>query len=133
MQYNENWRFTDANTTNSERKNKMPSRAYLAKRFGPKITDAEFKLRRALEKSGLHFITQEYIKTANGCFLVDFLVEGSLVVEVRGSSHFGKAGRRKDAWKTRELVNAGYSVLWFENIEVYKKIREVVAKIKQNV
>jgi very-short-patch-repair endonuclease len=110
----------------------MPSKGYLARRFGPRITNAEWELRRALERVKIPFVTQELITTANGQFLVDFLIDGRIVVEVDGSSHyFGKHSRQKDAWKNHELKQAGYKVLRFRNIDVYKRLPQVISEIKR--
>ena len=106
---------------------KNKNKATLAKRFGPKITNPEFTLRFALEKTRIPFITQEPIRTGNGYFTVDFLVNHNLVVEVDGSSHFfGKRCYAKTAWRDMELTSAGFKVLHFRNDEVYKELPRVV-------
>lgn len=110
----------------------MPTKPWLVKKFAPTVTDAEIILHRAMAKKGWRFKTQVRIKTENGKFTVDFLFLDvpDLILEPKGSSHFGKTARRKDAWKTEELMNAGYHIMWIDNMQIYRHLPEVLEKIE---
>jgi len=107
------------------------SKPWLVKKFGPVVTSSEFKFRRGLERERLSFISNEPICTRNGCFNCDFIIDGVLVVEIAGDSHSGDTQERKDEWKTEELEEAGYSVLWFSDKEIKDHLDECIAKTKQ--
>jgi len=116
-------------------------RAVMAKHFGNIITKPEIILHQRMAKEGFRFKSQWRLTTHNGFFTVDFLVFGwndvhakhDIIVEVRGESHYSESGRRKDEWKTKELTEAGYPVIWIENEEVYKELPKVIEKIRKEV
>lgn len=103
------------------------------KRFGPKVTKAELHLFHALNRAKMPFTSQVPIRTENGCFTVDFLVDGLLPVEVKGDSHRGDTQLRKDEWKDSELKNAGFPPLWVTDEEVFSNVEEVVNRIREGL
>ena len=79
--------------------------AWRAKRFGPKITKAHWRLHYGLDDDGiLHFINI-YLQGKTRPWNVDVYIPSWLIVEVDGSSHVGKQ-LEKDEFKTRDLENA---------------------------
>ena len=103
-----------------------------ARRWGPRVTRAEFRLRRALEKEGLLFLTQKVLQGRERRHCVDFYFPPDLVVEVDGSSHV-KRQLLKDEAATADLENAvlPFRVLRFRDGEIWKDVAGVVACIKK--
>lgn len=102
------------------------------KRWGPKVTMAEDKLRMALEKAGLSFQTQKVLQGRERQHCVDFYFAPDLVVEVDGASHGFPKQEIKDAWSVQDLENAElpFRVVRFQNHEIDKDITGVVEAIK---
>lgn len=109
--------------------------------FVPVVTSLELVLRRRLAREGFCFDAQAEIETDHSTFTVDILIKAwkdisckpELVVEVRGGTHYTKDGRRRDARKTRKLVNTGHPVMWIENREVENNLDRVIENIKHVV
>ena len=49
---------------------------------------------------------------------VDFLINGCLIVEIDGDSHYSEDGIARDAVRTAFLAGEGYRLLRFSNLEV---------------
>jgi len=103
------------------------------RRFAPKVTKAEMMLFHALNKAGIPFKTQVYIKTKHRDYLVDFLISPNMVVEVDGKSHDLEIRQMKDALKDQHLTEIGYKVLRFKDPEIKKNINNVLTTIKKLV
>jgi len=96
-----------------------------AKRFKPKVTEEEYRLRAYLKKEGIPFTPQIKITTKSGrTYLVDILVNENIVVEV---GHVGLTDIQED----EDLRESGYTVLRFKNKEVNRNIKKVVETIKK--
>lgn len=102
------------------------------KRWGPKVTRAEWRLRRALEKEGIPFLTQMILQGRERQHRVDFYVAPRLVIEVDGSSHVGEQ-LLKDEVATADLENAElpFTVVRFRDHEINHNLPEVLAAIKK--
>ena len=67
-------------------------------------------------------------------FIVDFICcKLKLIVEVDGSSHFGKEQGEKDYKREQKLRALGYEILRFNELEVLHLIDEVAGKIQDAV
>lgn len=104
---------------------------FIHRNKGSVVTEAQFVVRKALINHRIPFVMEFPIKTDNGKFTVDFLLDYKLVLEVDGSNHIGKQAQHKDAWRDKELVLAGYPVMHIRNIDVYKHLPETMWEIKK--
>ena len=76
-----------------------------AKKYGPSITRAHWRLHFGLDDDGiLHFINY-WLMGKTQRWNVDVYIPSWLIIEVDGSSHVGKQ-IDKDIFKTRDLENA---------------------------
>lgn len=110
----------------------MPKYAY---------TKPEIMLYEKLKKEGIRFSSQKpiLIKKYKKHFIVDFLIENKLVVEVDGIKHRRSKTRiLKDKIKDKALRAKGYSILRIPDYEIienleecYKKIIEKLNKLKK--
>jgi len=103
------------------------------RKFAPKVTKAEMTLFHALNKAGIPFKTQIYIKTKHRDYLVDFLISPNIVVEVDGKSHNSEIRKMKDTLKDQQLTDLGYMILRFKDSEIKKNINTVIATIRRLV
>lgn len=112
------------------------------KRFCPHETRAQLRLYYLLGKERIVYKSQQYVTvpdTSNqgvteARFLVDVLLPFKVVVEVDGASHLlNQRQLEKDIWKNSCLKNAGYSVLRFQDRDVWKEPDRVINLIKQAV
>ena len=90
-------------------------------------TEPEFKVRRILERLNQSFRSREPV----GRFIVDFLVKGVRVIEVKGRFWHLKPRRiDSDELKRRILEDWGYPVLELWDDEVYKDPEGTERKIR---
>lgn len=90
-------------------------------------TKTEHKLARALKKEQIRF-EQNYRLEG---YEVDFWVaEAGLVIEVDGFSHLSYTKLGSDQAKDRKLHEKGYTVIRFENQQVYENLAQCVNEIK---
>lgn len=102
------------------------------RRFMPKVTKHEITLHRAMSNAGLSFRSQEPIKAPNGkTYLLDFLVEGKLNVEVDGATHDHPTRVLKDEERDEALTQMGITVVRFKNWEIKQNLGECVNTIKK--
>jgi very-short-patch-repair endonuclease len=89
-------------------------------------TSAEAKLWRALRHRQLvqwKFRRQHPI----GRYVADFTsLEGMLVVEVDGDTHFALDAEKRDAERTREIEALGFLVVRVSNIDVFENLEGVL-------
>ena len=92
-------------------------------------TSAEARLWRRLRNralNGFKFVRQEPV----GPYFADFACrEKKLVVEVDGATHSTDDEVRRDEFRTKTLVAAGFRVVRFQNAEVYENIEDVLETI----
>jgi very-short-patch-repair endonuclease len=91
-------------------------------------------MRRILEQLHVPFISQEPIKTQFSIFtfIVDFLVQRRIVIEVKGRYWRRKQRRRdKDEAKKHCLEAEGFRVLEFWDDEVFKQPDSVRQTVKE--
>jgi very-short-patch-repair endonuclease len=63
-------------------------------------------------------------------FIVDFVtLDGKLIVEVDGPSHFEDGAALRDAARTRELEACGFFVMRVTNLDVYDNLEGVLEAI----
>jgi very-short-patch-repair endonuclease len=93
-------------------------------------TDSERLLAKELGRRGILFRSNYTIYCSNGrTYVVDFLLERNLVVEVMGRVHWKEDVRTKDVIRREALRSDGYLVLEFLNIEVFCSVRKVADSI----
>ena len=88
------------------------------------------ELRRLPDELNLKFRRQHPIHP----YIVDFAcVACKLIVEIDGASH--DARQERDAGRSRELIQHGYTVMRFTNEDVYRNrggiVREIVHKAQE--
>lgn len=96
----------------------MTDQVSFARRLRREQTAAERRFWALLQPwrdSGWHWRRQAPV----GPYVVDFLCKRvRLVVEIDGDSHYDVAGQAHDAQRTAFLVELGYTVLRFTNLDV---------------
>jgi very-short-patch-repair endonuclease len=94
-------------------------------------TSAESKLWSQLRNrqlDGFKFVRQEPI----GPFIVDFLCrQRKLVIEVDGATHSSDAEVARDESRTEYLTERGYTVIRFQNEDIYDGMDFVVEEIRK--
>lgn len=87
----------------------------------------EERLKRALQRKGINFVTQQKI----GRYRVDFFFpDGNLVVEADGQEYHSKPDQRQnDMDRDFEIAGKGYNVLRFRGNQIYKDLETCVDKI----
>lgn len=107
--------------------------AWKIKRFAPKVTKTEMKLRRALTKVGIPFQTQVILQGKERRHCVDFYLAPHLIVEVDGASHRYEKQKIKDELATADLENAElpFTVLRVKDGEVWNNLDAVVDAIRK--
>ncbi|MDD5190754.1 MAG: DUF559 domain-containing protein [Dehalococcoidales bacterium] len=97
------------------------------------MTDAEIRLWARLKSKqlkGYQFYRQRII----GQHIVDFCcLKTKLVIEVDGSQHYTDEGQRTDRKRDEYLVNLGFTVLRFSDIDILKNIDGAVSMIVQHL
>lgn len=79
------------------------------------------------KKLGVKFRRQVSI----GGFIVDFCcLSLRLIIEIDGAEHFTPVGIKNDANRDEILTKGGYTILRFENQEVYARLESVLEEIK---
>jgi len=93
------------------------------------MTPAETQLWKIVKNRQFHgkkFRRQHGI----GPFVVDFYCsEDKLIVELDGEAHSGLQNREYDGKRQEKLQEMGYTVLRFENQQIFKDIENVLACI----
>jgi very-short-patch-repair endonuclease len=95
-------------------------------------TEPELKFKKLLQDAGLEekkdFIYQYYVKNIVHHYVADFyIIRLNMVIEIDGL-YFHKGDRiERDNLRTREMMDIGYSVLRFTDIEINKHYDEVKA------
>lgn len=89
-------------------------------------TWAEKKLRKMLDKKGMPYKQHQFISG----FEVDFLIKDKLVVEVDGYIHLKPEKARRDRIKNNLLMNLGYKLVRFTNLEIQNDVRNCINKLK---
>ncbi|KQQ90680.1 hypothetical protein ASF64_01605 [Arthrobacter sp. Leaf137] len=77
---------------------------------------------------GIHTQTQVELP---GIGIVDFLLEGFLIVEIDGGSHFEARQVKKDRWRNNASTLNGFAVLRYGYAEVVYNPQKVVAEVWQ--
>jgi predicted adenine nucleotide alpha hydrolase (AANH) superfamily ATPase/very-short-patch-repair endonuclease len=99
-----------------------------AKVLRKKMTMYECLLWKNLQKSpsGFSFRKQHPI----GNYIVDFInLEHKLIIELDGNGHLENKQIRHDAIRDKFLVDSGYRIIRFWNLDVYKKMQMVLDTI----
>ncbi len=81
-------------------------------------TGYESELEHWICESGIHYVRQKPIFYEDKLYVVDFLLDGKLIVEVDGSSHDKEDKKEYDALRTQRLESLGYKVIRITNKEV---------------
>ncbi|MEV5051606.1 endonuclease domain-containing protein [Arthrobacter sp. LAR12-1-1.1] len=66
-----------------------------------------------------------------GIGIVDFLLEGFLIVEIDGSTHLERAQVRKDRGRNNASTLAGYAVLRYGYQDVVYNPQKVIDEVRQ--
>jgi very-short-patch-repair endonuclease len=102
-----------------------------ARKLRREMTNAESRLwaeLRSRQFQGFKFVRQEPI----GQFFADFLCrEAKLVIEVDGATHGTPEEIRHDQVRTRALEKFGYTIIRFQNEDVYYGMDGVLANITE--
>ena len=77
---------------------------------------------------GIHTQTQVELP---GIGIVDFLLEGFLIVEIDGGSHLEARQVKKDRWRNNASTLNGFAVLRYGYAEVVYNPQKVVAEVWQ--
>lgn len=98
-----------------------------------RMTNAELKLwvnlQRVSNSWGVVFEAQGVVASR---FVADFVCrEKRLIVELDGSIHRLARVRAKDKYRSMVLINLGYSILRFDNKDVFFSCDKVLKKIKR--
>lgn len=103
-----------------------------AKRFGPKITRAHYRLHQGLIAEGIPHVNNYYLMGKTRRWNVDVYIIPWLIIEVDGSSHVGKQ-LLKDEVKTADLQEAPlpFTVLRFWDREIIDNLRGCLNTIKR--
>jgi very-short-patch-repair endonuclease len=116
-------------------KNKIHNRKYLnqyRKKLRNNLTSAEATLWKALQKKQLmerKFRRQHSIMN----FIVDFYCASeNLIIELDGAVHLDFAQENYDYERTLQLEKLGFTVIRFENKEVFENLKVVLEMIKCN-
>ena len=99
-----------------------------AKRMKDRPTDAENILWENIRNKqlGVKFNRQHII----GDYIVDFVcLEKGLVIEVDGEYHHEEKQNEEDALRTKDLNAMGFTVIRFDNEEIYTDIDSVIDRI----
>ena len=91
-------------------------------------TGYESELEHWICESGIHYVRQKPIFYEDKLYVVDFLLDGKLIVEVDGSSHDKEDKKEYDALRTQRLESLGYKVIRITNKEVINGITTEVAE-----
>lgn len=103
-----------------------------AKRFGPRITRAHWRLHFGLVREGIRHFLNYQLQGKTQLWEVDVYIPPWLVVEADGSSHMGEQ-LKKDAFKTQDLEAAElpFMVLRFWDHTIFGDLPSVLAIIKK--
>lgn len=102
--------------------------AKLRKRMTPAECRLWVLLQRAMKSWGVVFEAQGVV---GGRFIADFVCyEKRLIVEVNGSIHRLPSVKRKDAYRANVLRRLGYTILVYENLEVFRDAFGVLKDIR---
>jgi len=105
----------------------------LSRELRKNMTDAKRRLWgkiRRKQVNGKQFYRQKNI----GDFIVDFHRPASrLIIEIDGSQHQSPEGIAKDRARDDYLLNLGYRVLRFLNLEIFQNIDGVTETISRHV
>lgn len=109
-----------------------PDRYLLLKEYAKKMkdrpTDAECILWENIRNKqlGIKFNRQHII----GDYIVDFVcLEKGLVIEVDGEYHHEEKQIEEDALRTKDLNAMGFTVIRFDNDEIYTDMDSVIERI----
>ena len=96
------------------------------------MTDAERALWSNLRRKQLNdriFYRQKNI----GSYIVDFYCPSAkLIIELDGGQHYSAKGREKDEARDKFLVNLGFKVLRFSDLDVLKDMDGVLAVLYEH-
>lgn len=106
-----------------------------AKKLKNRMTKAEvllwYHLQRAMLRWGLVFESQGIVGAR---FIADFVCHSRmLIVEIDGSVHLKRGVRAKDRYRTTVLEAQGYTVIRFQNQQVFRDVSKVLAEIRKHV
>jgi very-short-patch-repair endonuclease len=112
-------------TVKEKKERKFKFLTTLGKKFSKELTKKATKHELIFYKylKDLHykFKFQEPIVTKNNVlYIVDFLLEGNLCIELDGSQHLTKEGRKKDNLRTRRLKKEGFHLIRLMNSQISK-------------
>lgn len=104
-----------------------------AKKLKNRLTPAEvhlwYHLQKAMLKWGVEFESQAIVGAR---FIGDFVCyKSQLIVEVDGSIHKLRRVRAKDRYRTVTLEALGYTIIRFENQQVFRDVAKVLAEIER--
>jgi very-short-patch-repair endonuclease len=108
-----------------------PTATLRARELRRNATSAESKLwshLRNRQLDGFKFVRQEPI----GPFIADFLCrQRKLIVEIDGATHSTDEEVTRDASRTRYLEERGYTVIRFQNEDIYQAMDFVIEEIRK--
>lgn len=121
-------------TVKEKKERKFKFLTTLGKKFSKKLTKKATKheliFYRYLKDLHYKFKFQEPIITKNNVlYIVDFLLEGSICIELDGSQHYTKEGRKKDNLRTRRLKKEGFHLIRLSNKQVSVLTKEQIHDI----
>lgn len=102
-----------------------------AKKLKNRMTPAEIHLWHHLQKAMLKWdVVFDYQSIVGARFVADFVCyKRQLIVECDGSIHKRRDVRAKDHYRTMTLEVLGYTIIRFENQQVFRDVRAVLAEI----
>jgi very-short-patch-repair endonuclease len=99
-------------------------------------TRPELLLMSKMIENNIRFQTQFpiLVKKYKKYYIVDFLIENKLIVEVDGVKHRTSLNRiKKDKIRDKALRAKGYNILRIPDYEILNNIDEVIKKIKKKI
>jgi len=91
---------------------------------------------KKLIENNIRFQTQFpiLVKKYKKYYIVDFLIENKLIVEVDGIKHRVSLNRiKKDKKRDKALRAKGYNILRVPDIEILNNVDEVIKEIKKKI
>ncbi len=100
-----------------------------SKKLRKEMTDAERKIWKYISGKkikNLQFYRQKII----GNYIVDFYCPSAkVIIEIDGGQHLEAEGLHKDALRDKYLMDLGFKILRFNNLEVLQNMEGVYQKI----
>ena len=69
-----------------------------------------------------------------GKYIVDFCIDtAKIIIELDGSQHYSEEGEQTDAVRDAFLIEKGYCILRFSNLEIQQQFSAVCAEIEKTL